>query len=174
MEQRAHDELSFATRREKMTEFTTIEAAAIARIVVEMARAGRFGEMEQLFAPPLRAVVSAEMVRDAWGAEINKRGPVSTIGEPIIEPMQEEAYTSRTSGRCGHRRSKVQGRVFRCTNKRCRFVWHRDGVGAVNIRYKYRGEFGVPHVVGVMAPPTGLRFWPQACVARAQREAAPL
>lgn len=62
--------------------------------------------------------------------------------------LQEEAYTSRTCPKCGHRRSKVTGRVFRCTNQRCKFTWHRDGVGAVNIRYKYRGEFGIPHVVG--------------------------
>jgi putative transposase len=94
------------------------------------------------------------------------------LGMEVV--LQEEAYTSRTCPRCGHRRSKVRGRVFRCTNKRCRFLWHRDGVGAVNIRYKYRGEFGVPHVVGAMAPPTGLRFAPHVRVARAQREAAPL
>ena len=89
--------------------------------------------------------------------------------------LQEEAHTSKTCPKCGHRRkSSPRGRVFRCTYKRCRFVWHRDGVGAVNIRYKYRGEFGVPHVVGAMAPPTGMRFAPHIRVARAQREAAPL
>ena len=94
------------------------------------------------------------------------------LGMEVV--LQEEGYTSRTCPKCGHRRSKVSGRVFRCTNKQCRFVWHRDGVGAVNIRYKYRGEFGVPHVVGAMAPPAGLRFAPHVRVARAQREAAPL
>jgi putative transposase len=88
--------------------------------------------------------------------------------------LQEEAYTSRTCPKCGHRRSKVTGRVFRCTNQRCKFTWHRDGVGAVNIRYKYRGEFGIPHVVGVMAPPSGLRFMPHVAVARAEREAVGL
>jgi len=65
-----------------MTDMMTIDTAAIATTVVEMARDGRFAEMEQLFAPVLRAAVSAETVRDAWGAEINRRGPVSTIGEP--------------------------------------------------------------------------------------------
>ena len=94
------------------------------------------------------------------------------LGMEVV--LQEEAYTSRTCPRCGHRRSKVVGRVFRCTNKRCRFVWHRDGVGAVNIRYKYRGEFAIPHVVGVMAPPSGLRFMPHVTVARGEREAVGL
>jgi putative transposase len=85
--------------------------------------------------------------------------------------LQEEAYTSRTCPRCLHVRSKVSGRVFCCANRRCAFVYHRDGVGAINIRQKYLGQ--VP-VVGVMAPPTGLRFGPHTRVARAEREAAPL
>ena len=38
----------------------------------------------------------------------------------------------------------------------------------MNIRYKYRGEFGVRHVVGAMAPPTGIRFWPHTRVARSR------
>jgi putative transposase len=93
------------------------------------------------------------------------------LGMEVV--LQEEAHTSKTCPKCGHRRkSSPRGRVFRCTNKQCRFVWHRDGVGATNIWYKYRGEFGVPHVVGVMAPPTGLRFSPHVRVARDEREAA--
>ncbi len=81
--------------------------------------------------------------------------------------LQEEHYTSRTCPKCGHRRkSKPKGRVFHCTNKACRFTWHRDGVGAYNIRQKYRGEFGIPHVVAEMAPATGIRCLPHTCVAR--------
>jgi hypothetical protein len=49
----------------------------------------------------------------------------------------------------------------------------KDGIGAMNIRYKYREEFGLPHVVGDMAPPIGLRFSPHTGVAPGQlREAA--
>ena len=92
-----------------------------------------------------------------------------SLGMEVV--LQEESYTSRTCPKCGHVRSKVRGRVFRCTNKRCRFVWHRDGVGAVNIRQKYLGS---GPVVGVMAPPTGMRFRPHIRVARVEREAAPL
>jgi len=90
--------------------------------------------------------------------------------------LQEESYTSKTCPVCGHKRkSKPQGRVFHCTNKKCRFTWHRDGVGDGNIRAKYRGDFG-SHVVGAMAPPTSIRY--VAGVARRERvyrrEAAPL
>jgi len=71
--------------------------------------------------------------------------------------IQEESYTSRTCPMCGHRRkSAPAGRVFACTNRSCRWQGHRDGVGAANIRAKYRGEFGGRHVVGAMA----VRFVP--------------
>lgn len=91
--------------------------------------------------------------------------------------LQEESYTSKTCYQCGHRRkSPVQGRNFRCS--KCGFCYHRDGVGAMNIRAKYREDFGVPHVVGVMAPPIGMRYTPHTGVARwekaYQREAAGL
>lgn len=102
MEELPHDEFSFAKKGEDMTELTTIDAAAIASTVVEMARDGRFGEMEALFAPPLRAVVSAETVRDAWGAEISKYGPVSTIGEPVSEQVKEGLVRVRVPVICDH------------------------------------------------------------------------
>ncbi len=86
----------------------------------------------------------------------------------MVVALQEESYTSKTCPVCGHRRkSKPQGRVFHCTNKRCGFTWHRDGVGACNIRRKY---LDLGPVVGAMAPPTGMRFRPHTRVARGERE----
>jgi putative transposase len=75
--------------------------------------------------------------------------------------LQEEHYTSRTCPCCGYVRSKVKGRVFACP--KCKWTYHRDGVGAINIRQKYLGQFPV---VGAMGPPTGIRFRPHARVAR--------
>jgi uncharacterized protein len=66
-----------------------VDAAAIAMRVVELAREGCFAEIERFFAPPLRAVVSAETLRIGWESEIGKRGPVSAIGEPVREPIKE-------------------------------------------------------------------------------------
>ncbi len=81
--------------------------------------------------------------------------------------LQEERHTSRTCPACGHRKkSSPTGRNWSC--QKCGYRGHRDGVGAMNIRYKHRGEFGVPHVVGAMAPPTGIRFRPHARVACGQ------
>ena len=99
------------------------------------------------------------------------------LGMSVV--LQDEHHTSRTCPVCCHRRkSKPRGRVFHCTNKACGWTWHRDGVGAINIRKKYREEFGVPLVVGVMAPPTSMRYAPHTRVARweklFQREATGL
>ena len=65
-----------------------IDAAAIATRVVELARDGRFAEIERFFAPPLRAVVSAETLKVGWENEIGKNGPVSAIGAPVCEPVK--------------------------------------------------------------------------------------
>jgi dienelactone hydrolase len=65
-----------------------VEPAGTATAVVEMACTGRFGELEELFAPPLRAVVSAETVRVAWMVEMSKNGSVRDVGEPVSEPTE--------------------------------------------------------------------------------------
>ena len=67
--------------------------------------------------------------------------------------LQDEAYTSQTCPQCGSRHKPI-GRLYRCG---CGFRYHRDGVGAYNIRAKYLGNFGSA-VVGAMASPIGVRY----------------
>ena len=63
----------------------------------------------------------------------------------MVVALQEERSTSKTCPKCGHRRkSKVTGRVFHCTNKKCGFTWHRDGVGAYNIDKSIVGNLVSP------------------------------
>jgi len=83
--------------------------------------------------------------------------------------IQDEAYTSQECPRCGSRH-KPRGREYTCSV--CGFRFHRDGVGAINIRRKYLGQ---GPVVGVMASPTGVRWRPhlRARVARDKRERIP-
>ena len=71
-----------------------------------------------------------------------------------------EAYTSQTCPKCGNRK-KPTNRNYTCE---CGFQYHRDGVGAVNIRQKYLGHLGVP-VVAAMAPPVGFRLEIRCCSA---------
>ena len=65
----------------------------------------------------------------------------------------DEAYTSQTCPKCGNRK-KPTNRNYTC---KCGFNYHRDGVGAINIRQKYLGRLGDPVVVD-MAPPVGFRL----------------
>ncbi len=82
----------------------------------------------------------------------------------MVVDLQEESSTSKTCPVCEQKRkTSPNGRVFNCTNKKCKWQWHRDGVGAVNIRRKY---LGLGPVVGAMAPPTGMRFQAHTRVAR--------
>lgn len=78
------------------------DSVATARAVVEMARDGRFAEAEQLFAPPLRAVVSAETLRVAWMAEIGRNGSVTAVGEPASEPAQAGLVRVSVPVTCEH------------------------------------------------------------------------
>lgn len=65
-----------------------------------------------------------------------------------------EAYTSQTCPVCG-KRHKPGDRNYKCPS--CGFKYHRDGVGAINIRQKTMYRELVP-VVGDMTPPAGLRY----------------
>ena len=64
-----------------------------------------------------------------------------------------EAYTSQTCPQCGNRK-KPTNRNYTCP---CGYTYHRDGVGAINIREKYLARLGDP-VVADMAPPFGFRL----------------
>ena len=70
----------------------------------------------------------------------------------------DESYTSQTCPKCGNRK-KPNNRNYTC---KCGFKYHRDGVGAINIREKYLGHFGVPVVAEMgstrMTPPLGFRL----------------
>jgi len=49
--------------------------------------------------------------------------------------VDERYSTTRTCPACGHR-YKPSGRMYRCRNLQCRFLYHyhRDGVGSINFR----------------------------------------
>ncbi|WP_405623632.1 hypothetical protein [Streptomyces sp. NBC_00076] len=62
-------------------------AEETAALVVEWARDGRFREITALFAPPLRAALTAEALQAVWLAETAGSGPVTDLGEPSSEPL---------------------------------------------------------------------------------------
>ena len=71
-----------------------------------------------------------------------------------------EEYTSQTCPSCGQRH-KPSNRNYKC---KCGFEYHRDGIGAINIRKKYQGCLGTP-VEAAMAPPVGIRLETRCCSA---------
>ena len=79
----------------------------------------------------------------------------------------DEAYTSQTCPNCGNPK-KPTNRNYTCP---CGFHYHRDGVGAINIRAKYLGHFGVPVAADMgnqtmkMTPPVGFRLEVRCCSA---------
>ena len=66
----------------RMNEGGVLKAA---RGVAALLQAERFGEIVGLFAPPLRAAVSADALRLAWTAEAAGQGGVKVIDEPVTE-----------------------------------------------------------------------------------------
>ncbi|MGW2087914.1 hypothetical protein [Streptomyces sp. NPDC001880] len=50
----------------------------------------RIAEIAALFAPPLRAVLTAETLQAAWLAETAGTGPVTDFGEPSSEPLRPD------------------------------------------------------------------------------------
>lgn len=67
-----------------------------------------------------------------------------------------EAYTSRTCPDCGVVKDySPNSRNFKCQD--CGFEYHRDGVGAINIRQKYLGDNPSSSGDGV---PLGIRYKP--------------
>jgi hypothetical protein len=53
---------------------------------LESARAGRFAEICDLFAPPLRPLITPKGLEAGWEAELARQGPVTSIGAPLTEP----------------------------------------------------------------------------------------
>ena len=78
----------------------------------------------------------------------------------ISVEVVSERYTSQTCPSCGTRH-KPRNRNYKC---QCGYVYHRDGVGAINIRQKYLGDFGRPVVVPMHAP-IGKRLVTRCCPA---------
>ncbi len=72
----------------------------------------------------------------------------------------DESYTSQTCPNCGNRK-KPTNRNYAC---KCGFAYHRDGVGAINIRQKYLGLLGQP-VAATMASPVVIRLEVRRCSA---------
>jgi uncharacterized protein len=64
------------------------EPVSTGMAVLDMAQDGRFAEIHELFAPPLRAKVTADALQVGWAGAFGRHGPVSSIGVPVSEPTE--------------------------------------------------------------------------------------
>jgi dienelactone hydrolase len=64
------------------------DPAAVATAVVEMARGGRFADIEELFAPRLRAAAPSPALRVGWESQISRLGSITAVGDPVSEPAK--------------------------------------------------------------------------------------
>ena len=65
---------------------TSTDAQTAALAVLDLARAGRFDEIRELFAASLRPMVTAAALQAAWDAELARAGPVVSVGAPVSDP----------------------------------------------------------------------------------------
>ncbi|MFD7828597.1 alpha/beta hydrolase family protein [Kitasatospora sp. NPDC059803] len=72
----------------------------MARDFAALLRAESFAETAELFAPLLRAAVSAEALRLAWAAEAAGRGGVRAVGEPVSGPGEADPVRVRIPVTC--------------------------------------------------------------------------
>ena len=62
------------------------EPVEVALAALELAQAGRFAEIRDLFAPQLQSLVTPEALETGWKAELDRQGQVVSIGGPVSEP----------------------------------------------------------------------------------------
>ncbi|HEX3977680.1 MAG TPA: alpha/beta fold hydrolase [Solirubrobacteraceae bacterium] len=75
-------------------------AEQTALTTLELAQAGRFAEVHEMFAPQLRALVTREALKTAWEAELAKLGPVVSVGAALSEPGPAGAVVVKVPVTC--------------------------------------------------------------------------
>ncbi|MBV9607289.1 MAG: alpha/beta fold hydrolase [Solirubrobacterales bacterium] len=60
--------------------------AEVALSALDMARSGRFADILELFAAPLRPLITSEALETGWNAELGRQGPIVSVGAPLTEP----------------------------------------------------------------------------------------
>jgi dienelactone hydrolase len=62
------------------------DPAAIGLAALDRLTAGDFARVHAMFAPSLRAMVSPEVLHQAWSAEQGKHGTLTAVGTPVVDP----------------------------------------------------------------------------------------
>ncbi len=74
-----------------------------AEVVLEalaLAQAGRFAAIRDLFAPKLQPLVVSEALAQAWAAELQRQGEITTVGTALSEPAPPAGVTVKVPVTC--------------------------------------------------------------------------
>lgn len=74
---------------------TSTEPETAALAVLDLARTGRFADIRDRFTPSMRPLVSADVFKAAWDAEVAQLGPLRSVGHPSSEPGSEQGTVIR-------------------------------------------------------------------------------
>jgi dienelactone hydrolase len=78
-------------------ESTDSVAVAKTLAALELARAGRFAEIQEMFAPQLQALVSADALRAGWTSQVDPIGAITHVGAAAAETAGPRAVVVRVS-----------------------------------------------------------------------------
>ena len=67
---------------------------------LESARAGRFAEIREQFAPQLRPLLTPEALEAGWNGELARQGPITNVGAPVAEPAGTGAVVVKVAVTC--------------------------------------------------------------------------
>jgi dienelactone hydrolase len=67
---------------------------------LESARAGRFVEIREQFAPQLRPLLTPEALEAGWNGELARQGPITNVGAPVTEPTGTGAVLVKVPVTC--------------------------------------------------------------------------
>lgn len=73
---------------------STTGAQTVALTILDLAQAERFADIRDRFAPSLRPIVSADVLKAAWDAGVAQLGPVRSVGTPSATPNEQVAVVT--------------------------------------------------------------------------------
>ncbi len=90
---------------------TSDRPAEVVLEALELARAGSFAAIRDLFAPQLQSHVVPEALAEAWEAELQRQGEITTVGTAVVEPVPPAGMLVKLPVTCRHGGFTIVGTV---------------------------------------------------------------
>ena len=90
---------------------TSDRPAEVVLEALELARVGSFAAIRDLFAPQLQPHVVPEALAEAWEAELQRQGEITTVGTAVAEPVPPAGVLVKLPVTCRHGGFTIVGTV---------------------------------------------------------------